>query len=82
MTESQPPATETVPARRRFGVGALVLVAGLVAGTVAVAAYWVGHRAGAAASSERTESATQETYVCPMHPSIVSSHPGECPICG
>src|SRR6516165_381791 len=25
---------------------------------------------------------TSTTYVCPMHPSITSDKPGECPICG
>lgn len=23
-----------------------------------------------------------ETYTCPMHPAVVSDHPGKCPICG
>ena len=23
-----------------------------------------------------------ETYVCPMHPTVVSDKPGSCPICG
>lgn len=25
---------------------------------------------------------TEELYTCPMHPQIVSDHPGTCPICG
>ena len=82
MTEGQAPAPQAVPARRRFGMGTLVLVAAIVAGTVGVAAYWVGHRTGAGAAGEKTSSEAHETYVCPMHPSIVSDHPGECPICG
>ncbi|MBI2389530.1 MAG: efflux RND transporter periplasmic adaptor subunit [Deltaproteobacteria bacterium] len=27
-------------------------------------------------------SASAEVYYCPMHPSVVQDHPGECPICG
>ncbi len=27
-------------------------------------------------------SQTETMYVCPMHPSVVSDHPGDCPICG
>ena len=23
-----------------------------------------------------------ETYICPMHPTVVSDKPGSCPICG
>lgn len=30
-------------------------------------------------SSEVTQS---QVYTCPMHPQIVSDHPGQCPICG
>jgi Cu+-exporting ATPase len=37
-----------------------------------------GHQAG-----EHTASAAARVeYVCPMHPQIVRSEPGSCPICG
>jgi len=26
--------------------------------------------------------ATLKTYVCPMHPDVISHHPGRCPKCG
>jgi Cu(I)/Ag(I) efflux system membrane fusion protein len=32
--------------------------------------------------SEPTHQHQASTYVCPMHPQIVSKHPGSCPICG
>ncbi|MGC4068509.1 MAG: heavy metal-binding domain-containing protein [Polyangiaceae bacterium] len=32
------------------------------------------------ACSKHSESATR--YHCPMHPTYVSDHPGDCPICG
>lgn len=37
-----------------------------------------------ATSMKRQETAPQQAvkYHCPMHPSIVSDHPGDCPICG
>lgn len=37
-----------------------------------------------ATSMKGPETAPQQVakYHCPMHPSIVSDHPGECPICG
>lgn len=38
------------------------------------------HHAGGATSA--TESSAKETWVCPMHPTIVQDHPGDCPICG
>jgi hypothetical protein len=31
---------------------------------------------------ERAHPAAQETYVCPMHPDVVSDKPGTCPKCG
>ena len=66
---------------RRFGAGTLVvvLVAGL--GLGGGAAYLLGR--GAPAHDAPAPSAEAKTrYTCPMHPTIVSDHPGDCPICG
>lgn len=30
----------------------------------------------------KTEASQAVVYYCPMHPSVTSDHPGECPICG
>jgi Cu(I)/Ag(I) efflux system membrane fusion protein len=32
--------------------------------------------------SEESETAEEAIYYCPMHPSVVSDKPGNCPICG
>ena len=66
---------------RRFGAGALVvmLAAGLVLG--GGVAYLLAR--GAPAHEHGAPSAETKTrYTCPMHPTIVSDHPGDCPICG
>src|SRR6202165_1489262 len=69
--------------KRRFGSGALALVlaAGLAAGGgVALLATRGSDRhehAPAPATAEQ-----KPLYVCPMHPSVTSDHPGDCPICG
>jgi Cu(I)/Ag(I) efflux system membrane fusion protein len=66
---------------RRFGIGVLVLVltAGLAVG--GGAAYLLGR--GATAHDHASPSAeARPRYTCPMHPTIVSDHPGDCPICG
>lgn len=34
-----------------------------------------------ASVAESSSAPKKETYTCPMHPSIVSDHPGKCPIC-
>ncbi|HEY3296075.1 MAG TPA: efflux RND transporter periplasmic adaptor subunit [bacterium] len=39
----------------------------------------LGHKG---TGSSTSASASKEMYVCPMHPSIVQDHPGDCPICG
>jgi Cu(I)/Ag(I) efflux system membrane fusion protein len=54
----------------------LALVSAALAATGAVV---VTTHAHADASPRAT--ATGETYVCPMHPSVVQDHPGQCPIC-
>jgi len=40
----------------------------------------MAHASGAAAGTE--EDAAKRTYTCPMHPAVVQSGPGRCPICG
>jgi RND family efflux transporter MFP subunit len=51
-----------------------VLSAVLLLGAVGVA--WISVRHGA------VESARETRYHCPMHPTVVSGGPGDCPICG
>ncbi|HET9599567.1 MAG TPA: efflux RND transporter periplasmic adaptor subunit [Anaeromyxobacteraceae bacterium] len=79
---SEQATSSTPPPRHGFGAGtlALVLAAGLAGG--GGGAWWLGHRHE---HGEPTGAATAESkprYVCPMHPSVVSDHPGDCPICG
>jgi len=60
----------------RFGAVAAVLTV-LVAGGLT----WAGCRQGTpSGTSAANPSATK--YHCPMHPTVVSDRPGDCPICG
>ncbi|MEO8180279.1 MAG: efflux RND transporter periplasmic adaptor subunit [Deltaproteobacteria bacterium] len=66
----------------RFGTGTLILVAlGSAALAVAAALSW-SRPWGAATQAAQSADAEASLYQCPMHPSIVRDHPGECPICG
>ncbi len=75
--------SDTLP-RRRFGAPALALAvaAGVAAGAGGLAL--LGRRGGghehAAEAAKPGEKKVR--YTCPMHPTIVQDHPGECPICG
>ena len=71
-------------ARPRFGWGVVVLVALAAAGLAGLGAYWIGHASGErrAAGTATTPAENKARYQCPMHPSIVQDHPGQCPICG
>jgi Cu(I)/Ag(I) efflux system membrane fusion protein len=68
---------------RRFGTGSLLLVLGLglAAGGGAV---WSLLRPGPGHEHAAPPAAAEAKprYTCPMHPTIVSDHPGDCPICG
>ncbi len=67
---------------RRFGPLALALAAlgGAALATAAAALFLRGeHDHGAAGAGD---AATGDRWQCPMHPSIVQDHPGDCPICG
>jgi Cu(I)/Ag(I) efflux system membrane fusion protein len=79
MTSENTNLTPSPP--RRFGSGALlaaIVATGLVA---AGGTYFVSHRGhvdeGGSAAAD-----TKEQWQCPMHPTIVQDHPGDCPICG
>ena len=52
----------------------LVLIAGLIAGFVG--GVWISGDA----HIEPVQAL--KTYICPMHPTVVSDKPGSCPICG
>jgi Cu(I)/Ag(I) efflux system membrane fusion protein len=79
-----PPST---PGRRRFGAGtlAIALLAGLALGGGAAAIALRGrggHDHEHAADAGKPQAEAKDLYVCPMHPTITSDHPGDCPICG
>ncbi|HWO09268.1 MAG TPA: heavy metal-binding domain-containing protein, partial [Polyangiaceae bacterium] len=73
--DTSPPRT-----RRGFGLATLLVVAVLSAAAAVAAVLivhpWSGEQQRPAASAPAT------LYHCPMHPSIVQDHPGDCPICG
>lgn len=72
------PAAGSRPARR-FGFLSLILVAVVSAAGAGGTGYLIAARShgGGAANAEQ-----KKLYQCPMHPTIVQDHPGECPICG
>ncbi len=67
--EQAPPGTRTMAIVRWALVGLMALAA---------VAAWVDR----ARSARQEQAAVGARYVCPMHPQIVTTHPGECPICG
>ncbi|HET8732500.1 MAG TPA: efflux RND transporter periplasmic adaptor subunit, partial [Anaeromyxobacteraceae bacterium] len=75
------PAAPQPPARRRFGAGALLLAA-LASAAVAIGGTLLVARRGGHDHAEPAAAQAKEQYQCPMHPTIVQDHPGDCPICG
>jgi Cu(I)/Ag(I) efflux system membrane fusion protein len=78
-------SNETRPPRR-FGGATLILA--VVASMVAAGSgtWLLAHRGEGARDAHAHEgapaAAAKEQWQCPMHPSIVQDHPGDCPICG
>jgi Cu(I)/Ag(I) efflux system membrane fusion protein len=53
----------------------------LVLATALVAVGTIMHFAGVRLGGAGQSAASGQLYTCPMHPSVVQDHPGECPIC-
>ncbi len=63
--------------KRRIAGISLIAAAALVAAGISLGTW------NAAGDKERgTETDAKEYYTCPMHPSVISDHPGACPVCG
>ncbi len=78
MTTETTTETTTLPRPRRrlaFALGALASMALGSAGT------WLLARRGGGGHDHAAEAAKTQ-YQCPMHPTIVQDHLGDCPICG
>ncbi|WP_243337107.1 efflux RND transporter periplasmic adaptor subunit [Anaeromyxobacter soli] len=69
--------------RRTFGLPALVLAVLATAAVAGGAGFFVATRGtGDGHAHAGAATAAKEQWQCPMHPSIVQDHPGDCPICG
>ena len=77
--EPPPPGVKAAAIVRWLIIGFVTLVALGSVLSWAGAFRLLGRHAGPGGAATQAES---KTYQCPMHPSIVSDRPGECPICG
>jgi len=74
--------TSNTTSSRRFGAPALALA--IIASTVMAGggSWFLARRGGDGHGHEGAAAEAKEQWQCPMHPSIVQDHPGDCPICG
>lgn len=82
MDSESKTASSSTRTRGRFGPFALVLVGFLSAGTAATVALFIARPWKERTDVAQGKEAPSTLYQCPMHPSIVQDHPGDCPICG
>jgi Cu(I)/Ag(I) efflux system membrane fusion protein len=76
-----PETGSTTTTRRRFGTPALALAIVATAIVAGGGTWLLAHRGDGQAHGGAAAEA-KEQWQCPMHPSIVQDHPGDCPICG
>ncbi len=83
MSKDEEPVLPVNPppraSRRRVAVVAAAAAAGVIVGGGVV--YVLSPQAPREEPAALQESAAQK-YQCPMHPTIIQDHPGDCPICG
>jgi Cu(I)/Ag(I) efflux system membrane fusion protein len=76
--------TQGNPTARRFGPASLALAV-IATAIAASGGTWLLSRRGPDGHDHDHAPGTAEVterWQCPMHPSIVQDHPGDCPICG
>jgi Cu(I)/Ag(I) efflux system membrane fusion protein len=74
--------TSTPRSPRRFGAPALALAIVVTALLAGGGAWFLSRRGGDGHDHGGASAAVRARWQCPMHPSIVQDHPGDCPICG
>jgi membrane fusion protein, copper/silver efflux system len=86
MNDSEIPESSTpAPGPHRWTLRALVTASLLSAIAAGSLGFLLAQRHGKSGSRVDHAHATiqgAEKYQCPMHPTIVQDHPGDCPICG
>ena len=82
VDDNMPPEAPP-PEKPPTGVATMSIVRWvLVAITAVVAIGSIGSYAGVHLGGASKSEPSKQLYYCPMHPSVVQDHPGECPICG
>ncbi|HEY5375989.1 MAG TPA: efflux RND transporter periplasmic adaptor subunit [Polyangiaceae bacterium] len=81
MTAEATTALLPPPPKRRFGLGTLLGVALLSIAVTGAGTLLVSHGLSTHGGGSTAEAAAT-LYQCPMHPTVVQDHPGNCPICG
>jgi hypothetical protein len=74
--------SSTTKSTRRFGTPAVALAIVATAMLAGGGSWLLARRGGDGHAHEAATAEAKEQWQCPMHPSIVQDHPGDCPICG
>ena len=86
MTDIEnPDGLEPTPTRRRWTLRTLLTISLLSSLATGAFGFVLAQRlAKGGPSAEHAHAMSQgaEKYQCPMHPTIIQDHPGDCPICG
>jgi membrane fusion protein, copper/silver efflux system len=80
-TPRSPGPTPRSP-RRLLSAGVLLVVAAGSAALGVGGSVIFHHHKDGGDNGAASPAAAQERWQCPMHPSVVQDHPGDCPICG